>query len=90
MIFLPGIYNNLEDELTPFAYYTFVVLHGFDFLLFIYLLILVSINDWQIVYRQSRWRNLPFLLFYVFATLSIILRTLSLTLEFIEGTKEAV
>ena len=50
--------------------------------MYCFLLILVLCNIWQILIKQKRWKNLPFLAFYYLAFIAILMRAAELLIGF--------
>ena len=71
---LPGLDDFYRVYMSPPEWKTFIVFQWLNIALFGALVILVSVNIWQIIIRQRKWGNLPLLFFYIFATLGILLR----------------
>ena len=78
---LPGI-EIFKYWMTDTQWYIYITLHWSILIFFIFLMLLIVANFVQILIRLGKWRNVPFLMFYIFAGLAIIFRILDMVYEF--------
>ena len=88
---LPGFSENSEDY---FGDETQVIIYAVEryILIGLYslLLVLLFVNVWCILIKQRRYRNLPFLAFYVFSFLAISTRLAYILIQWSLTAKQSV
>ena len=82
--FLPGSdtiqFGDYSKALIAFYATEHYILLG----LYLFGIVLVTLNAWNILIKQGRYRTLPLLAFYIFAFLSLAIRTVYLILVLID------
>ena len=76
MVNIPGY--KLKEYLTEQQYRIFIALHFMVILLFTILLSLTSVNIWQILVKQGRWKTTALLFFYIFTMIAVVFREIEL------------
>ena len=78
---LPGTEFS-KQNMETWQFYLWMTVHWIVIILFIWLLIIIIFNIWQIIYKQRRWNNFPLLLLYILSFASIIMRLIDTTLTY--------
>ena len=82
MEILPGFSTSIVSNMSPAQVKIYAAVTYLLIGLYTYLFVLVTMNGWNILIRQKRYKTLPLLAFYIFAFITISFRIVVLIWQF--------